>query len=153
MSRDDPPNGAPPTTPKDTLLTTPDEPTTTTPTEPTPTTPTVPTPTTSTEQVPTTPNSDGCKDPVVGILSTAPVMRHSTPASPSPLSPKVFHSFERDHSHPEFITTSIIEDLNSVDGGPHWVEMVRSYLKLESQYRSRVRSFLSPLIRWFTKCI
>ena len=50
--------------------------------------------------------------------------------------------FEHDPSHPTFITAAAIEHLNSVGGGESWVEMVRLYLELERNYRSRVsRSF------------
>jgi len=37
----------------------------------------------------------------------------------------------------------VIEHLKSVDGGPRWAEAVVNYLKLESQYPSRVRYLLS----------
>ena len=52
-------------------------------------------------------------------------------------------SFEHHDSYPAFITAAVIEHLDSVDGGTHWVGMVRDYLKLESDYPLRV-SFYSP---------
>jgi hypothetical protein len=51
--------------------------------------------------------------------------------------------FEHNPSYPDFITTGVIEFLNSVDGGQRWVEMVESYLELERNYPLRV-SYLSP---------
>jgi hypothetical protein len=51
------------------------------------------------------------------------------------------HLFEHNPSHPGFITPAVIDRLNSVEGGPRWVGMVRNYMRLESQYRLRVSSY------------
>jgi hypothetical protein len=61
--------------------------------------------------------------------------------------------FEHNPSHPNFITPATIDYLNSVEGGPHWVDMVRNYLRLESQYNSRVSSYPPLPLTSSNKCL
>jgi hypothetical protein len=96
--------------------------------------------------------------PVVGTpTSVAPPPQSPTTSAPPPTTPQTLpptvlptpdsHTaiFEHHPGYPDFITAAVIEYLNSVDGGPRWVEMVKAYLKLESGYPSRVSSvFCSP---------
>lgn len=44
-------------------------------------------------------------------------------------------------SYPGFITTAVIEHLESVDGGLCWVEMVKLYLELENKFRPKVSRY------------
>ena len=132
------PAGPQPTAPTEPQPTTSTEPQPTTPAEPQPTTPAEPQPATPEELTPAVPNErrGSALNP---SPSTPPLVspRLSPVITPS-LTPGASRSFEHAQSYPDFITTSIIEYLNSIDGGPRWVEMVRSYLELESQHRSRV---------------
>lgn len=77
---------------------------------------------------------------------TPPPPAPRTPLStvpPVPKSPAIV--FEHRPSYPVFVTTAVIEHLNSVDGGPLWVEMVKGYLELEDSYPLRVSNvFCSP---------
>ena len=82
---------------------------------------------------------------VPSAIETGGESPHETSATPHPIpsiaSPSPHPEgclFEYDSTFPDFITPSVIKQLNSVEGGPRWVEMVRMYLRLESQYRLRV---------------
>ena len=160
------PNEPTPTSPNEPTPTSLDEPTLTAPNEPTPTTPNESTPVTLNEPTPTMQNEDSASDvspdppqtpelpspgqtspttsptppPVTlgGTTAMANLTPHTVSLPPTPETRS--RPFERDQSHPDFITPAIIEHLNSVDGGSRWVDTVKSYLRLEGQYPSRVSS-------------
>jgi len=107
-----------------------------------------PTPATDSHSVTPTPTP-----PTVTPGGTSAAPPPATPHLPvvvTPSTPGTSHSFEHNQSYPNFITPSIIEHLNSINGEPRWVSMVRSYLKLESQYRSRVSSHPSSVHSYLT---
>ncbi|KAF9792304.1 hypothetical protein BJ322DRAFT_1102818 [Thelephora terrestris] len=62
---------------------------------------------------------------------------HPTPLTTPPSDDPKVCTFTHDQTYPAFITPAIIEQLNTVEGGPDWVEMMRGYLKLESEFCSR----------------
>lgn len=73
------------------------------------------------------------------VIQPAPSPPTCSPALGTPTPPLLsIVIFEHHPSYPGFITTAVIEHLNSVDGGPLWAEMVKSYLELERCYPSRV---------------
>ena len=91
----------------------------------------------------TTPSLVAPTLPLVAPRMTTPTPPPITPRTIPPITPPVpapgqTGMFEHDSSYPSFIPAAVIEHLNSVDGGLCWVEMVRSYLKLESKYPLRV---------------
>ena len=91
------------------------------------------------ESTPTTSNEDSVITQSPAAQNGATPLTHSVPAPvPTTTSATAAHPFEHDQSYPGFITPAVIEYLNSVGGGLHWVEMVKKYLILEGQYRSRV---------------
>lgn len=139
-----------PMTPGDLTPMMPDNSTLMTPDNSMPTTPDYPTPIMPAMPDDSTPAMSD-KDPVPNISLIPPTppaatpdrtlaTPHSTPPADSPPStPGTYpRPFEHDQLYLDFITPAIIKHLNSVNGGLRWVEMVSSYLRLESQYPSRV---------------
>ena len=99
----------------------------------------------SQESIPSpTTHSPTLDTPITPPLMTPilPPVNLTVTTPPPPLDPGT-HTilFEHNSSYPNFITMAVIEHLNSVDGGSLWVEMVKSYLVLESKYPSRVSHY------------
>ena len=78
--------------------------------------------------------------PPMMLPPTVPPVAAPQPTPLGPPSTPGIHTppFKHDPLYPDFITTTVIEHLNSVDGGPCWVEMLSGYLELERNYSSRV---------------
>jgi len=70
---------------------------------------------------------------------STPTTSRTTPiALPGPAAVIEPYPLEGASSFPGFITTDAVQHLNSVSGEPRWAEIVRNYLKLESQFPARV---------------
>ena len=94
------------------------------------------------ESTPTTSDEDPMITPALAAQEGATPLPHSV-LVPTPITTSTTpaRTFEHDHSYPGFITPAVVEHFNSVDGGLRWVEMVKSYLALEGQYRLRVSCY------------
>ena len=93
--------------------------------------------------IPTTPSSGTTSSPTTDTPHVEPVspVAHSTQPIPPTSEP----------SYPSFITPDVVQELNSASDKPRWLDAVKIYLRLESQFPSRVSWYLQlarSLLTW-----